>query len=102
MGTIQESLACKTSKIPIQLSQFRNVRLLEEDGFLRVQAASQPRRRQLMDERPQLLAILDGGERMPIGDEVDAQVVLGQIERRRDASQIISQVRRARGFDACE
>src|SRR5262249_39339266 len=77
---------------PGKLGMLGNLRLVEHDMRLRVDAAGDEGRRDFPDARLQLLRLLRQGDGVEIDDAVDAVVSLLQLDEFDDRAKIISKM----------
>src|SRR5262249_54659500 len=87
---------------PIQLGNLGDVALPKEDRPGRVQAQGQERQRRFQYRIAQYFGVLDAGERVQIGDEIEAFAFVLKLDELPDRPVIVSQVEVSGRLDSRE
>ena len=99
VGAVHEALRREAAESPAKFKDFRNIALLVEQGFFRVETESEPGRRDLVNVRAHFGAVLHGRQSVIVRDEIDRVVSLRKFKSRADCAHIVAEMGSASRLD---
>ena len=99
VGAVHEALRREAAESPAKFKDFRNIALLVEQGFFRVETKSKPSCGDLVDIRTHFGAVLHSRQSMIVRDEIDRVVSLRKFKSRADCAHIVAEMGSARRLD---
>ena len=99
VGAVHEALRREAAESPAKFENFRNVALLVEQGFFRVEAECKPRCCDLVNVRAHFGAVLHSRQSVIVRNEIDRVVSLCKFKSRADCAHIVAEMGRARRLD---
>ena len=99
MGAVHEALRRKAAESPAKFKDFRNIALLVEQGFFRVETESEPGCCDLVNVRAHFGAVLHSRQSVIVRDEIDRVVGLCKFKSRADCAHIVAEMGSASRLD---